>query len=408
MPDKQLDIVVYGATAFVGKILCHHLLETLGTDGDLRWGLAGRSRAKLEALHQELGAPAGLPLFVADGADEAALAAFVRQTRVVISTIGPYALHGEPLVRVCAETGTDYCDLTGEVHWIRRMIRTYEDVAKRSGARIVHCCGFDSLPSDLGVHYLQQQAQERFGQPCQTIHMRVRGAKGGASGGTIASVMNMAREASADKDVLRQLANPFSLCPDDFTGNPRQTDLKGIKYDADVSAWVAPFFMAAINTRVVHRSHALQGGSWGSDFIYEEGMMMGKGVKGWFAAGGFTLGLGTFALLSFTGPARRFMERFVLPKPGEGPDAAARERGYWDLIFIGRTASGDTLRTRVTGDRDPGYGSTAKMLAQAGICLARDFTGEEKNGGFPTPATVLGSRLIARLTEHAGVTFATL
>ena len=211
------DLVVFGATSFVGQILTRYLAEQFGTHGGLKWAIAGRSEAKLAALRNSLGLKAGkLPLVIADAADETALRRMCADTRVVISTVGPYALYGEPLVKVCAETGTDYCDLTGEVQWIRRMIRAYEKAAKKSGARIVHCCGFDSIPSDLGVHFLQREAHERFGAPCTEVKMRVKGVRGSFSGGTVASLMNVLKEASGNPALRKELANPYSLCPEGY------------------------------------------------------------------------------------------------------------------------------------------------------------------------------------------------
>jgi short subunit dehydrogenase-like uncharacterized protein len=214
MSARSLDVVAFGATSFVGKILCRYLLEQFGTDGELKWGAAGRSKSKLEALRDSLGAKAAkLPLVIADAADDAALRKLCASTRVVVSTVGPYALHGEPLVRACAESGTDYCDLTGEVQWIRRMVQRHEATARESGARIVHCCGFDSIPSDMGVYFLQREARNRFGAPCRRVKMRVKTMRGGMSGGTVASLMNLVKEAAADPALRKELADPYSLCP---------------------------------------------------------------------------------------------------------------------------------------------------------------------------------------------------
>jgi short subunit dehydrogenase-like uncharacterized protein len=402
------DIVVFGATSFVGQILCRYLFEQWGAGADLSWAMAGRSKSKLESLRISLGGTAAkLPLIVADAADEAALGKLCNRTRVVISTVGPYALYGETLVKVGAETGTDYCDLTGEVQWIRRMIRQYETAAKKSGARIVHCCGFDSIPSDLGVHFLQQRALERFGQPCTRVKMRVKAARGGFSGGTVASLMNVVKEASASPQLRKELANPYSLCPDDYAGKVRQPNVAFAEYDADFRAWIAPFVMAAINTRIVQRTNALSRQAYGKDFRYDEAMLTGRGLKGRAAAIGVATGLAGFMLAGAIPPARWLLER-ILPAPGEGPSAEAQRNGFYDLRFFGRTAAGQSLWTRVTGDRDPGYGSTAKMLGQAGACLAMDIARSAKPGGFWTPATVLGEPLIERLRARAGVTFEVL
>src|SRR5690606_17610929 len=229
---ENYDLVVFGATSFVGQILARYLLENYGADKDIKWAIAGRSEGKLNQLKSDLGgAAASLPVILADAADEPALRDLCGQTRVVISTVGPYALYGETLVKVCAETGTDYCDLTGEVQWIRRMIERYEAKAKESGARIVHCCGFDSIPSDMGVWFLQQQAEATFGKPCQDVRMRVKVAKGGLSGGTVASMINVAKEAGADPKLRKELANPFSICPPEHRSKTRQPSLKSAEFD---------------------------------------------------------------------------------------------------------------------------------------------------------------------------------
>lgn len=406
---QPFDVVAFGATSFVGQILAGELLQTFGRSGPLRWALAGRSLPKLEALRRSLGPQAAdVPLIVADAADPAALQALCAQTRVVASTVGPYALHGSPLVQACAESGTDYVDLTGELQWIRRMLQQHEAAAKHSGARIVHCCGFDSIPSDLGVLHLQTQARQRFGAPCPRVKMRVKAMKGAASGGTVASMLNLVKEASANPALRRELGDPYSLCPG-IEGRPRrQPDVRGAQFDADVGAWVAPFVMGAINTRVVQRTNALAGLAYGRGFEYDEAVISGRGLKGRAAALALTAGLGAFMVAGAIGPLRAALERFVLPKPGEGPSPDAQRNGFYDLRFVGTAADGRRIRTRVTGERDPGYGSTARMLAQAAACLALDIDRGTTTGGFWTPATAFGERLIHRLQAHAGLRFEVL
>ena len=401
------EIVVFGATSFVGQILSHYLAEQFGT-GELDWAAAGRSSEKLEKLRASLPeSHQDIPLIVADAADEAALRELANKARVVVSTVGPYALYGEPLVKVCAESGTDYCDLTGEVQWIRRMIERYEDTAVANGARIVHCCGFDSIPSDLGVHFLQQKAIERFGSPCERVKMRVRGMRGGLSGGTVASMMNIARELAADPELRRELANPYSLCPPGHPTDTRQPNVGFAERDEDFGAWVAPFMMGGINTRIVHRSNALAACAYGEDFRYDEAVLTGRGISGRLTAMGIASAFGAFMLGAAVAPTRWVLEKFV-PAPGEGPSPEAQEQGSFDLRFVGKTADGAELRVKVTGDRDPGYGSTAKMLGQAGVCLARDIDKENAPGGFWTPATIFGDQLITRLCRDAGLTFEVL
>ena len=405
--DATYDLVVFGATSFVGQILTRYLLETYGLGKSVNWAIAGRSETKLNKLKGDLGSQAKeLPVILADASDGRALQAMCAQTRVIISTVGPYALYGEPLVAACVHTGTDYCDLTGEVQWIRRMVDRYEDEAKASGARIVHCCGFDSIPSDMGVWFLQEKAEQTFGAPCRDVRMRVKAAKGEFSGGTVASMMNIAKEAAADPKLRKELANPFSISPAGHRSETRQPSLKGAEYDKTFDVWLAPFVMGAINTRIVHRSNGLQGARYGKEFTYDEAMMTGRGLKGRLAAYGITGGLGAFFTASAIKPTRWVVEKFV-PQPGEGPSPEAQKAGFYDLRFVGRTEDGKTIITKVTGDRDPGYGSTGKMLGEAGMCLAFDLPAE-KEGGFWTPSSLLNGSLMERLTSKAGLTFEVL
>jgi len=405
MATAKFDIIVFGATSFVGKILSAYLVDMYGVGGDIRWAAAARSQAKLDALKASLGEKANeLPLVVADAADEAALRAMVVQADVIISTVGPYALYGEPLVKVCAETGTDYCDLTGEAQWSRAMGRKYGEAARKSGARIVHSCGFDSIPSDLGVHILQKAAQAKYGAPCTTVKMGVKAIKGGASGGTVASLMNVLKEVKKHPGLRKILADPYMLCGAEHGFTARQRNVSFAVYDADFGRWLAPFVMAAINTRVVHQSNALTGKAYGADFKYDESVF----TKGRFAATVASLGLGAFMGLASMAPTRAFLERFVVPKPGEGPSPEQQKNGFYDLRFRGVTDAGEVLEAKVTGDRDPGYGSTAKMLAQAGISLAKDKTPSDNQGGFWTPATAFGDVLVERLEKNAGLKFEVL
>lgn len=398
----RYNLVVFGATGFVGRILCQYLLKQVGENDSIKWAIAGRSQTKLDALVSTLGA-SSLPQIVADTTNEASLQDLCAQTQVVISTVGPYALYGEPLVKVCAETGTDYCDLTGEPQWIRQMIQRYSATAKQSGARVIHCCGFDSIPFDLGVYYLQQQAKQRFGQSCDRVKMRVKAAMGGVSGGTAASGINLVKEASVDPALRQELDNPYSLCPSQSLEHP--PILVPVQYDPDFQGWVSPFVMAAINTRIVLRSNALLEYDYGKQFQYEEAILTGPNATGWLVAQGLNVALGGMAAAMAFSPTRWLLENTLIPKPGEGPSQAAQEQGFYDLRFWGTTAEGQTLQVKVTGDRDPGYGSTAKILGQAGLCLAEDFSPSVKAGGFWTPASMFGEVLIKRLVKAAGLTF---
>jgi short subunit dehydrogenase-like uncharacterized protein len=401
MADKKFDIIVYGATSFVGQIITRYM-HTQFADGSIVWAIAGRSRTKLQQVSDTIGL-SGIEMIVADSVDEGSLRQMCAQTKVVMSTVGPYALYGELLVRVCATTGTDYCDLTGEPQWIRKMQLRHEADAVKSGARILHCCGFDSIPSDLGVHFVQRNALEQFGQTCDRITMRVANMKGGASGGTIASMINMVKEAVSDADLRLELKDPYSLCPPDHSFFVQQPDVK-IAYDNVYGGWIAPFVMAGINTRIVHRSNALSHNSYGAEFTYEEAVASGQGAKGKRMARATSWGVNALMIGLAVPPIRWLLESFVLPKPGEGPTEKAQLEGGFDIVFLGSTAQGETIRCRVTGDRDPGYGSTAKMLSQAAACLAKDVP-DTVAGGFWTPATILGDRLIDRLKAHAGLTF---
>jgi short subunit dehydrogenase-like uncharacterized protein len=406
MSDRQFDVIVFGATSFVGEILCRYLLDRFGVKGSLRWALAGRSDSKLRQLQNTLGGDAGqLPRLIADVNDDTALRNLCLQTRVVVTTVGPYALYGEPLVRACAETGTDYCDLTGETHWIKRMLDRYEDKAKQTGARIVHCCGFDSIPSDLGVYFLQQHAMKNGGAPCQRIKMRVKALKGGFSGGTVASLLNVVKEASRDPSLRKLFADPYSICPPNHGVTTTQPDVRFAEYDESARSWVAPFVMAGINTRIVHRSNALLAHRYGKEFQYDEAMMTGDGFKGRASAIGVASGLGAFLVATALPPTRWALERWVLPKPGEGPSPEAQRKGFYDLRFYGTRANGSQVQVKVTGDRDPGYGSTGKMLGEAAVCLALDIDKAQVAGGILTPAAAMGEKLLARLVEHAGLTF---
>jgi len=401
MTDKNFDIIVYGATSFVGQIITRYMHEQF-SDGSIKWAIAGRSLSKLRMVSDTIGL-SGVELIVADAADENALVQLCARTTVVMSTVGPYALYGDLLVQVCATTGTHYCDLTGEPQWIRKMQSRHAADAKASGARIVHCCGFDSIPSDLGVHFLQRLALEQFGQSCDRIAMRVVSIKGGASGGTIASMVNMVKEAVSDAELRQELKDPYSLCPPGHGFSAPQPDVK-IAYDNVYGSWIAPFVMAGINTRVVHRSNALSSNSYGDEFRYEEAVVTGEGAKGKRMARAATWGVNALMVGLAVPPLRWLLETVVLPKPGEGPTEKAQLEGGFDLVFLGSTAKGDTTGCRVTGDRDPGYGSTAKMLSQAAACLAKDVPAEVA-GGFWAPATIMGDVLIERLKAHAGLSF---
>jgi short subunit dehydrogenase-like uncharacterized protein len=354
-------------------------------------------------LHGEIGAHSALPLLSADASDPAALAALVARTRAVISTVGPYQRHGEALVRACADAGTDYVDLCGEPAWMAAMIPKYHATAQASGARIVFSCGFDSIPFDLGVVFLQDAAMRQSGLPLTSVRGRVRKIKGGPSGGTIASALATFEAMRRDPSVARTLADPFALTPG-FRG-PAQPDSQDAEYDEWAQAWTAPFVMAPINTKNVHRTNALRGHPWGRDFVYDERMLTGDGSTGQARARRMARASRVQNLMLGFAPARALLQRFVLPKPGTGPSAHQRETGLYDLQFMGHTADGRALRARVTGDRDPGYGSTSKMISESALCLLLDVDRSQAPGGIWTAGAAMGLALVRRLEAHAGLSF---
>ncbi len=398
---REYDLVVYGATSFVGQILCRYLVRRHGPDGDLRWAIAGRSASKLDEVAASTGAD--VPRVVADASDRTVLDELAASTKVVASTVGPYALHGSELVAAVVEAGSDYCDLTGEVQWMRRMIDRHQARAEVTGARLVHACGFDSIPSDLGTWFIQQRAVEQFGEPCVEVRMSVKGTKGGVSGGTAASGMQMFEEMAEDPDLRKVVTDPYVLAPVDLRRGPKQPSIGRPIRDDRFESWVAPFVMAPTNSAVVLRSHALLGQPWGRDFTYGETMMTGDGLAGGVAAWAMTAGLAAFAGAASFGPTRKLIGA-VIPKPGTGPSEATQQAGYFDLRFVGRTKNGHEIRTKVTGDADPGYGSTAKMLGESAVALL-DLDPANVGGGLWTPASAFGDALIERLESHAGVRF---
>ena len=385
---KPYDLVVHGATGFTGRLVVEYLLQRYPVGSGLRWAMGGRSAEKLAAVRDELGAPADTPLVVTDTSNPASLQALMDATRLVLTTVGPYQLYGNELVAACAKAGVDYVDLCGEPAWMRRMIDTHEATAKASGARIVFSCGFDSIPFDLGVFLLQTEMQARFGRPASRVRGRVRKMKGTFSGGTAASLKATLAAAASEPGVLDLLRDPFALTPG-FTG-PRQPSGSKPMVDEALGegVWVAPFVMAAINTRNVHRSNLLLGHAYGPDFVYDEMLVTGPGAKGEAFANAVA---SDKSLGSDSGP-----------KPGEGPSREEREAGHYDVLFLGEDALGHRLRVAVTGDRDPGYGSTSKMITEAAVCLLEN---RSTAGGIWTTAPALGQALIDRLQANAGLRF---
>ena len=385
MASREFDIIVYGATGFTGRLVAEYLAQHYAGRKDApKWAMAGRSAAKLAEVRDLIGAPADTPLVVADASDPATLDAMAARAHVILTTVGPYQLYGNELVAACVKSGTAYADLCGEPGWMREMIDAHEAAAKASGARITFSCGFDSIPFDLGVHFLQAEAMKRHGKPAPRVKGRVRKMAGGASGGTIASLTETLKAVAKKPSLALLLKSSFALTPG-FEGPSQPTGLIP-EYDSATGTWTAPFVMAPINTKNVHRTNFLLGHAWGADLVYDEMVMT-------------TIGDAGKAMAEAMAKANPFGESKL--KPGEGPSREERENGFYDILFIGEYPDGTTVRASVQGDRDPGYGSTSKMLAETGIALLANKGG----GGVWTPGALLGNALIARLTEHAGLTF---
>jgi short subunit dehydrogenase-like uncharacterized protein len=386
--SSKFDIVVYGASGFTGQLVAEYLAVHYKGDKQLRWAMAGRSLDKLASIRDAIGAPKETPLIAADASDVTSLKAMVERTKSVISTVGPYQFYGNDLVAICAASGTDYLDLCGEPVWMRQMIDKHEAAAKTSGARIVFSCGFDSVPFELGAFFVQKEARRVFGAPAARVKGRVRDMRGTLSGGTAASAKATFDAVAKDLSLVAILNDPFALTPG-FSGAKQPRGNKP-QYEEDLQSWSAPFMMALINTRNVHRSNMLMGFPYGREFVYDEMVLTGPGEKGEANAKRVMA-----ANTEKTGPNAR--------KPGEGPSKEERENGLYDLLYIAIAPDGRQVRASVKGDRDPGYGSTSKMISECAICLLRDAP--EVKPGFWTPGAAMGDRLIKRLVDHAGLTF---
>lgn len=382
---RELGIVVYGATGYTGRLVCEYLNEQYGVGGDLSWAMAGRSLEKLQQVRDELGISADVALVVADAKSPETIDAMVQRARVVLTTVGPYQLYGAELVRACAQFGTDYVDLCGEPAWMHEMIGEHQEAALASGARIVFSCGFDSIPFDLGVWFLQETAREKIGGPVNRIKGRVRAMKGTFSGGTLASFKATMAAAAKDPQLVQVLMNPFALA-DGFAG-PEQPSGMAPVYEEDLQSWSAPFVMATINTKNIHRSNALMGHPYGTDFVYDEMMLTGPGDEG-------------EAIAKAVAEDKSMASDPT--RPGEGPTKEERETGLYDVLFVGSNSRGESVRVSVQGDKDPGYGSTSKMIAESAVCLLLNETSLK---GIATPAAAMGGLLMERLQDNAGLTF---
>jgi short subunit dehydrogenase-like uncharacterized protein len=389
MSSSKFDIVVYGATGFTGQLVAEYLAAHYKADGNLKWAMAGRSKDKLAAVRDAIGAPADTALIVADAGDPASLMAMVDQTKSVITTVGPYLLYGNELLAACVAAGVDYFDLCGEPIWMRQKIDQHEAAAKKSGARIVFSCGYDSLPFELGVFCAQKEAKKAFGAPAARVKGRVRNMSGTLSGGTAASMRAIVEATMRDLSLVTMLRDPFVLTPG-FDG-PKQPLGNRPVLDEDLKSWTAPFVMANINTRNVHRSNMLLGFPYGKDFVYDEMVITGPGEQG-------------EAIAKKVMAANNKFSGVEVPKPGEGPSKEERENGLFDLLYVAIAPDGRMVRAGVTGDRDPGYGSTSKMISECAICMLREAT--DVAAGFWTPGAAMQHKLIKRLVDHAGLTFA--
>jgi len=384
---REFDVIIYGATGFTGRLVAEYLNGQYA-GSDVKWAMAGRSGDKLEVVRDEMSISTDIPLVVANSNDPASLNAMAERASSICTTVGPYQLYGDPVVQACVDNGTDYVDLSGEPAWMHDTIEKYDASAKECGARIVHSCGFDSIPFDLGVYFLQQHAMTNHGGVCAKVRGRVRKMKGTFSGGTAASFFETMKRAGQQPEVLDWLKDPFSLIPD-FSGPAQPSGHKPI-FEADLNSWSAPFIMASINTKNVHRSNALLGHLYGRDFVYDEMVLTGPGEQGEAAAN---------HVASDNSMAKN------PPKPGEGPSKEERETGFYDVMYVGDAPDGTRVIAGVTGDKDPGYGSTSKMIAESALCLARDIDRKDVPGGVYTPAPAMGEALIARLQKNAGLTF---
>ena len=395
---NRFDIIIWGASSFTGKLVTEYFFKKFRSN-KIKWAIAGRNKEKLEIIRSEV-ADKKIPILIADSFDEQSLSLIVKETKVICSTVGPYSLYGSLLVELCVKHSTNYCDITGEVHWIRTLIDRFHEDAKMKKIKIVNSCGFDSVPSDMGVYFIQSELK-KLNLHTKEIKMRVAGIRGGISGGTYKSLNNLLKEAYKDKDVFKVLKNPYGLNPIDKMEGDDKKDLQKIIFDEVSGSWIFPFAMAGINTKIVRRSNALSNFHYGKDFTYEEAMIAGKGLKGLIKA---TISVLPLAIVSIN--PNSFVKKFIdyfMPKPGEGPGIKNREQGFYNLRFFIKLKDNSMALAKVIGDRDPGYGSTSKILAESALCLA--FDNLPSNYGIVTPSYSMGDKLLKRLRENAGLSF---
>ena len=355
MSEREFDVIVFGASGYTGKLVAEYMGKEYGNDESIRWAIAGRNKDKLSSVKKDLNLNERVSIIEVDSTNKDSLDSMTSSAKCILTTVGPYQLYGSSLVQSCSENGTDYVDLTGEPGWMYEMINAHQDTAKKSGARIVFSCGFDSIPFDLGVYFVQQAAQEKYGKPAKHVRGRVKAMNGEFSGGTIASLGATMATLKEKPELIQVLSNPFSLT-EGFEG-PAQLDDSKVLLDEKLNMWVTPFVMAPINTKNIHRSNALLGHAYGEDFCYDEMMIAGEGEEGKQMADA----------MNSSNP----MGGDNLPQPGEGPSKESREQGNYDVLFFADFDEG-SIEARVTGDMDPGYGSTSKMIAESALCLIQD------------------------------------
>ena len=392
---KEFDVIIWGASGFTGRLVAEYLFQNYNKD-ELNWAIAGRDIKKLNKVRDQY-LDQNIPVIIADSFDEVSLLKMTERTKVICTTVGPYAKYGSQLVKSCVKSKTHYCDLAGEAQWIRKMIDLYHETATENQIKIVNSCGFDSVPSDLGVYYIHKNISKKN----LYIKMRVTGAKGTYSGGTYASMQNIIKEAYKDMEVRKSLTNPYGLNPKGQQDGLDKRDLRSVKYDKKIKSWISPFLMAGINTRIVRRSNALSNFSYGKKFQYDEAVMTGKGVKG--RLNGIILSIPLIFLAAKPGSFINKIFNIISPKPGQGPNKKERENGYFSFKFFVFDEQGVKPTFKVTGDKDPGYGSTSKMLAESAVCLAKDKLDDRY--GVLTPSYAMGDNILNRLILKAGLTF---
>ncbi len=408
--NRAYDLVIWGATGVAGRLVAEHLTERY-EPADLSLALGGRNEEKLEKTRSNLLSENSewdsLPLVIGDATKPETLLDIAQDTRVICTTVGPYTKYGTPLVEACIEAGTDYCDLTGEITWVREMIDRFHERAVESNTRIVHSCGFDSIPADLGTQLVQTHALETVGSPCEMVNIYLEGGRGGVSGGTMASMVELFREVSTDPLAKETLSNPYSLAPKGERDGI-DSDVQMVpRYDRLRGGWTAPSPMAIINERVIRRTNAVLGYPYGREFTCSEVAATGNGILGLVGAGGVSVGLAAATAGMQFGPTRETLSRFVFPDPGEGPTRNQIENGYFTIGLLGHGVAEDgpfVIEGKVGADRDPGYGATAIMLGEAAMCLVRDECDSPLSGGILTPASGIGQPLVERL-RNAGMTF---